>query len=69
MSQYVAVAAVGPSAAFFDLDRTLISGSSAFTLAIAARAMKMVPTHELVARRRVGRRVQAARRSRHRRQR
>lgn len=37
----------GPSAAFFDLDRTLISGSSAFALATAARSMKMMPTHEL----------------------
>ena len=26
----------GPQAAFFDLDRTLISGSSAFTFGIAA---------------------------------
>ena len=48
MSEYVSVAVAGPSAAFFDLDRTLISGSSAFTLATAARAMKMVPTHELL---------------------
>jgi len=36
------------SAAFFDLDRTLIAGSSAFTLAIAARSMKLMPTHELL---------------------
>ena len=28
----------GPSAAFFDLDRTLISGSTAFTFGIAAYA-------------------------------
>ena len=42
------VASSGPSAAFFDLDRTLIAGSSAFSLATAARAMKMMPTHELV---------------------
>jgi HAD superfamily hydrolase (TIGR01490 family) len=47
MNEYVAVASTGPSAAFFDLDRTLISGSSAFTLALAARSMKMMPTHEL----------------------
>jgi HAD superfamily hydrolase (TIGR01490 family) len=47
MSEYVSVAVSGPSAAFFDLDRTLIAGSSAFTLATAARAMKMMPTHEL----------------------
>jgi HAD superfamily hydrolase (TIGR01490 family) len=48
MSGYVASAVNGPSAAFFDLDRTLIAGSSAFTLALAARAMKMMPSHELV---------------------
>ena len=35
MGQYVGVAGSGPSAAFFDLDRTLIAGSSAFALAIA----------------------------------
>jgi HAD superfamily hydrolase (TIGR01490 family) len=46
MTEYVATA--GPSAAFFDLDRTLISGSSAFVLASAARSMKMMPTRELV---------------------
>jgi HAD superfamily hydrolase (TIGR01490 family) len=34
----------GQQAAFFDLDRTLISGSSAFTFAIAAWRKKMVPT-------------------------
>jgi HAD superfamily hydrolase (TIGR01490 family) len=48
MSEYVSVASTGPSAAFFDLDRTLIAGSSAFTLAIAARSMRMMPTHELL---------------------
>ena len=48
MGQYVAVAGTGPSAAFFDLDRTLIAGSSAFALATAARKMKMMPTHELL---------------------
>jgi HAD superfamily hydrolase (TIGR01490 family) len=48
MSEYVSVASPGPSAAFFDLDRTLISGSSAFTLALAARSTKMVPTRELL---------------------
>ena len=37
MSEYVRVASAGPSAAFFDLDRTLISGSSAFVLALATR--------------------------------
>lgn len=42
------VSASGPSAAFFDLDRTLIAGSSAFALAKAARSMRMMPTHELL---------------------
>ena len=36
------------SAAFFDLDRTLISGSSAFVLGIAAWRGKFVPTHQFV---------------------
>lgn len=48
MSELVRVAGSGPSAAFFDLDRTLISGSSAFTLAIQARRAGMIPTHEFV---------------------
>ena len=38
----------GPSAAFFDLDRTLISGSSAFVLGIAAWRGKLVPTHRFL---------------------
>lgn len=46
MTEYVSTS--GPSAAFFDLDRTLIAGSSAFALAMAARSMKMMPTHELL---------------------
>jgi HAD superfamily hydrolase (TIGR01490 family) len=45
---YASHAARGPSAAFFDLDRTLISGSSAFVLATAARSLHLMPTHELV---------------------
>ena len=36
------------SAAFFDLDRTLISGSSAFVLGIAAWRGKLVPTHQFL---------------------
>ena len=48
MSEYVAVTGSGPSAAFFDLDRTLISGSSAFTLAIQARKVGLLPTHQFV---------------------
>ncbi len=38
----------GSSAAFFDLDRTLISGSSAFVLGVAAWRGKLVPTHQFV---------------------
>ena len=38
----------GDSAAFFDLDRTLISGSSAFVLGIAAWRNKLIPTHQFV---------------------
>ena len=34
------------SAAFFDLDRTLISGSSAFVLAIAAWRADLLPTRQ-----------------------
>ena len=34
----------GPSGAFFDLDRTLIAGSSAFILGMAARRAGLVPT-------------------------
>jgi HAD superfamily hydrolase (TIGR01490 family) len=48
VSEYVGVVSTGPSAAFFDLDRTLIAGSSAFTLAMAARSAGMIPTHEFV---------------------
>lgn len=43
MSEYMGVASTGPSAAFFDLDRTLIAGSSAFTLAAAARSARLLP--------------------------
>lgn len=48
MSEYVSVAMHGPSAAFFDLDRTLIAGSSAFALGKAARKMKLMPTGALI---------------------
>jgi HAD superfamily hydrolase (TIGR01490 family) len=34
------------AAAFFDLDRTLISGASAFTFGVAAWRQKMVPTRQ-----------------------
>ena len=46
MSEYVNVAGTGPSAAFFDLDRTLISGSSAYTLALQARKAGMIRNTE-----------------------
>ncbi len=46
MSEYAGLASTGPSAAFFDLDRTLISGSSAFTLAIEARKAGLVKPGE-----------------------
>ncbi|MEX0848113.1 MAG: HAD family hydrolase [Ilumatobacteraceae bacterium] len=36
MSEFSEIASTGPSAAFFDLDRTLISGSSTFVFGIAA---------------------------------
>jgi HAD superfamily hydrolase (TIGR01490 family) len=37
---------LGPSAAFFDLDRTLISGSSAFTFGIAAYRAGLIPPRQ-----------------------
>jgi HAD superfamily hydrolase (TIGR01490 family) len=48
MSEYIELASSGPSAAFFDLDRTLISGSSAYTLATQARRAGLIPTIEFV---------------------
>jgi HAD superfamily hydrolase (TIGR01490 family) len=45
---FLSVAGSGPSAAFFDLDRTLISGSSVFVLAIQGRKAGMIPTSEFV---------------------
>lgn len=38
----------GPSAAFFDLDRTLISGSSAFVLGLAAHRAGLVSNQQLL---------------------
>jgi len=38
----------GRSAAFFDLDRTLISGSSAFAFALAARRRRLLTSRQLV---------------------
>ena len=46
MTEYRQMIGSGPSAAFFDLDRTLISGSSAFILAIAARKADLLPTRQ-----------------------
>src|SRR4026208_2573677 len=43
VSQYLSS---GPSAAFFDLDRTLISGSSAFVLGVAAWRAGLVPPRQ-----------------------
>ena len=43
MTELTDIAPHGPSAAFFDLDRTLISGSSVFVLGIAAWRAKLVP--------------------------
>jgi HAD superfamily hydrolase (TIGR01490 family) len=48
VSEYVGLASSGQSAAFFDLDRTLISGSSAFTLALQARKAGIIPNIEFV---------------------
>jgi HAD superfamily hydrolase (TIGR01490 family) len=47
MSEFLANAVRGPSAAFFDLDRTLISGSSAFVFAAAARRGGMLSSRQL----------------------
>lgn len=47
MTEYTGMLSTGPSAAFFDLDRTLISGSSAFDIALAARKAGYLPTSQL----------------------
>jgi HAD superfamily hydrolase (TIGR01490 family) len=47
VSEYLPMATSGPSAAFFDLDRTLISGSSAFVFAAAARRAGMLSARQL----------------------
>ena len=46
MSDYTHYISAGPSAAFFDLDRTLISGSSAFVLGVAAWRAGLVPASQ-----------------------
>ena len=48
MSEYSQMVGSGPSAAFFDLDRTLISGSSAFILAAGARKAGFLSTNQFV---------------------
>jgi len=48
MSEPPPYASTGPSAAFFDLDRTLISGSSVFTFGIAAWRQGHVPHRQLL---------------------
>jgi HAD superfamily hydrolase (TIGR01490 family) len=47
VSEDVSLASSGPSAAFFDLDRTLISGSSAFVFAAAARRAGLLGARQL----------------------
>ncbi|MCU1504768.1 MAG: hypothetical protein JWM12_4122 [Ilumatobacteraceae bacterium] len=46
MSEFTEYATVGPSAAFFDLDRTLISGSSVFVFGVAAWRAGLVRRRE-----------------------
>src|SRR5690606_40677849 len=48
VNEYRPIVPTGPSAAFFDLDRTLIAGSSVFVVATAARAAGLVPTRQFV---------------------
>jgi HAD superfamily hydrolase (TIGR01490 family) len=48
MSEYSQMVGGGPSAAFFDLDRTLIAGSSAFILAASARSAGLLETSQFV---------------------
>jgi HAD superfamily hydrolase (TIGR01490 family) len=45
-SGYGGLVGTGPSAAFFDLDRTLIAGSSAFIMGRTARSAGLVPTRQ-----------------------
>ncbi len=48
MSEFFEIASTGPSAAFFDLDRTLISGSSTFVFGIAAWRAGLVQRRQFV---------------------
>ncbi len=47
MTEFTEYASTGPSAAFFDLDRTLISGSSVFVFGVAAHRAGMVTRKQL----------------------
>lgn len=47
MSELSQIASSGPSAAFFDLDRTLIAGASAFVVGLAAWRANLLPAHQL----------------------
>ncbi|WP_117000231.1 HAD family hydrolase [Desertimonas flava] len=48
MSEYRPIIAPGPSAAFFDLDRTLIAGSSVFVVAATARSAGLIGNRQFV---------------------
>lgn len=48
MSELSRIASTGPSAAFFDLDRTLIAGASAFSVGIAAWRADLLPARRLL---------------------
>ena len=48
MSEYFEIASTGPSAAFFDLDRTLISGSSTWVFGIAAWKAGLIAKRQFV---------------------
>jgi HAD superfamily hydrolase (TIGR01490 family) len=48
MTELTQFASTGPSAAFFDLDRTLISGSSVFVFGVAAWRAGLVRRRELI---------------------
>ena len=48
MSEFTEFASAGPTAAFFDLDRTLISGSSVFVFGITAWRAGLIPRRQFV---------------------
>jgi HAD superfamily hydrolase (TIGR01490 family) len=47
VSELSQIASTGPSAAFFDLDRTLIAGASAFVVGLAAWRADLLPARKL----------------------